>query len=383
MEVSTSKNDVFFQDTTKTTLLKNFGNHTLAYSAFLLDHYKSKNSQGYIPFHHSLNGSGDNLIIIVGDPIAQKQDYANIITEFIKKYTNNRIPFIGAQVGLECAIEFNEHGYCATNMGFELLINIPTFNTKGKHRSRLRRLLNTAINSGVYIKEIVIDESNRTELEYVSDIWLKSRVNKEDLRLLLSKPSFEHDPDTRVFCAYIKEHIVGFIIFDPMYEGENISGYYANIIRYLPYAPNGTSDLILNTALKRFKEEGKCQLSLGMSPLAELNHTRFEDLITRYLFQITYQFANQIYPFKNTYHHKRLYFDPNNIQSVKRPVYFISSGQRRIRDLLDLCQCIGLIPQNTYKNMLYYWINHIFQGIISKYTHKAQSSKIILDNTRY
>jgi len=130
--------------------------------------------------------------------------------------------------------------------------------------------------------------------------------------------------------AYLKEK--------GAHQVSNLSraGYYADIVRMIPGAPNGTSDLIIATALQEFIGEKATILSLGLAPLAKLAPCSNEPLFMRRLLSLLYVAGNRIYSFKGNYFHKEKY------RGEEVPVFYTTKHRNAFGELLRVFRLVGV-----------------------------------------
>lgn len=131
-------------------------------------------------------------------------------------------------------------------MGDEALIDLLSFDLglPGKRFAKLRPLRNKATVSGVTIREITYAEVPFEQVDAVSREWLSRKVNQRELNMLVRPLPSSDEPDVRKFAAFVRETLVGIVVFNPLYEGGAVIGYVADIERYAP-CPRGFHDLLL------------------------------------------------------------------------------------------------------------------------------------------
>jgi phosphatidylglycerol lysyltransferase len=183
-------------------------------------------------------------------------------------------------------------------------------------------------------------------VDRVSLSWLETKVNHRELAFLLRPLPLRDEPDVRKFFAFRGEELVGFVIFDPLYEGEKVLGYYADVERY-KRQPNGIHDLILLEAIRVFREEGRRVLSLGLAPLFHLDDEDHPSAsaLTRDLLRRMRDEVGPVYNFKGVSHHK-VYYNPR-----WEPTYFYSQRHDATGDILDVLSLIGLLAPEAVCNV--------------------------------
>lgn len=235
-------------------------------------------------------------------------------------------------------------------MGVETILDINSFDYKGKKKAKVRRWVNAAKNLDLKVSEEDFNQ-NYDDLKKISDEWLKSKGNNE-LNILLRPFPKENTEYSRVFLSKKDDKTNGFVIFDPMFENSQLIGYYANLCRFNNNSTSGAFDLIISNAIDKFKSENLKYLSLGLSPLAEVIPTNNDNYFVRKIAKLSFDYGESMYAFKGIDFHKKVYHDEK--QSFRRPVYFITKGHFPIFDITDTFSTIGIIPKN---NLLYPIIN--------------------------
>lgn len=323
------------------------GCFTMAYSllsdhGLVLDHFHipGQGIIGYAPYQ--------NLWIMNADPLCHPSQRKEVLSAFVHEGRQQGKKILAIQCGIETAQAFRALGYNANHMGVETILDVQAFDLNGKAKTKIRRWINTARNAGITVQEqrFCDDGILRAAMD-VSRRWLDSKVNTQELNIMTRKSRYCDEYGTRTFFAYQGDVLVGYIIFDPLYEKGKTIGYYADLCRIRPDAPNGTQDLIQYTALCRFREEGLRLLSLGISPLACIDdgHGFHNPLLTPVL-RLSYRFGNRMYAFHGLEFHKSAYH--NEKQGFRRPTYFISRGPLPFVEVIRCFALIGIVPEGGF-----------------------------------
>lgn len=245
--------------------------------------------------------------LVLSDPIfkySEKRFRIKLIQEFLNKY--NRVTFV--QTSKEFAellhIEFN---YFSTQIGNERLINIQEWGISGKKKQVIRTSYNQAVKNNIKIIENPFED----DFVAISSKWLNTRhVNKREINFLIrTHPYFEKD--TRTFCAYHSdESLMGYVIFDPIFENGNCVGYVPDISRSSPSFNQGIYYAIIVEAIKIFKVEGLRYLNLGLSPLIlEDNSKLYESKRLRYVLKLIRRYGKNLYNYNGINYTKSRFVD--------------------------------------------------------------------------
>ena len=330
-------------------LFLNHGDFTMAYSV-VVDENIALFESG-----HGILGYADTgkMRLFVGDPMCTQKNIDGLVDAFLEHSAGARV--VGLQCSRETGEAFHRRGYNATLMGVETILDVAGFDLKGKRKTKVRRWVNTARNAGLMVTEGRV-EGNQARMREISRQWLECKPS-EELKILL-RPMPNHDtPHARVFFA-ADDEMQGFVVFDPMFRDGRVMGYYADICRFSKTAPNGTFDLIINTALDVFRAEGVEQLSFGLSPLAEVRPCVTDNAVVRAIARINFAYGESMYPFQGIDFHKRAYhLEP---QSLRRPVYCITKGCAPVMDIIRTFGAVGIIPAGNPLAPL----GHVARGVL-------------------
>jgi phosphatidylglycerol lysyltransferase len=325
--------------------LKSYGDFCLAFSTTqpILEyfHIPDIGYLSYIRYKHILFSPREKIIIL-GNPICHETHYISIINKFLI-IKNQPIIFLHHDERLTNCLKALEY---KTNMfGTETILNLPTFTLKGKSRAKIRQWLNKASREQIICEEIQLTPLNYQYIKKISEAWLSKK--KFTNFGILTRPLMEiNEADVRFFIAKQHNQMIAFAGFDPMYQNQDIIGYYHNFDRMLPSAPNGTGAAILIHAMNKFHTEGIKSVSLGLSPLYKLKNYPTQNKFTLKALRFTFKNFNFIYPFKGNASHKKKFDGRTN------NIYF-SSKNNSIYELLII---LFALSPNSYLS------KHIFSA---------------------
>jgi lysylphosphatidylglycerol synthetase-like protein (DUF2156 family) len=261
--------------------------------------------------------------IVFSDPICAPADLADLIGRFLTR--DPRAAF--GVISEECAAVLRAMGFKVNCLGYEPLIPIQTYNTKGnwKELDLIKRARNETRREGLTIQEEDGDSLRRRgeELRALSAKWVASKkINDREIWLYARRPVFDHEEGVRKFVAYDQEQrVAGFAFYDPMYRGGEVFGYSANIVRCDEARFGRLATALHMEAMDAFKPEGKEVLNLLLAPFVKLDCGRFnEDWGARLFFTLSARFGNSIYNFNGLSFHKSKY------RGIERPLYFASNS---------------------------------------------------------
>ena len=312
--------------------LKDHGAHILSLSSLQPGmEYFDVPHVGYIAFR--TQGTRD---FALAHPICADTNLEKLIAAFLQEHP--RASFVQIDESLARLLR-EGFGYYTVRIGVECRLNAERWALQGKGKTHMRRWLNTAKNAQVTVRELGRDES-LPDIQRVSEAWLSTRTSGVELRFLVR--DFLKDPRCarlcRLFGAYKEGRLIGLVEFDPTFSGKAITGYYADLVRTAPGAPNGTSVLIIMTAMEAFQGEAICNLSLGLAPLAQLRPCQKEPPLIRQCLALLYRAGNSLYNFQGSYFHKEKY------RSQEVPVFYATKQANAFAEVIPLFRLIGVLP---------------------------------------
>ena len=212
-------------------------------------------------------------------------------------------------------------GFSVNEFGVEFNVAIQEHRVQGKAMKHLRTVLHNGA-KGVEVKELHPGEVPLDELTRISDGWLRAhRVNNRELQFLTRPPRFQEEWQVRKFYCFKDGRLVGFVFFDPFFQGGRCLGYCANILRCEGgLRPPGILDFAILTAMAKFREEGLQSLALGVAPLHDLQKYPGDNPILRICGQQLYRFGGSLYNFRELAFHKSRY------RGTMSKLYFCKRG---------------------------------------------------------
>jgi lysylphosphatidylglycerol synthetase-like protein (DUF2156 family) len=305
--------------------LKQHGREGIAYATLQAGMEYFIAETGYIAYtrvRHPLLAHRPKRIAF-SDPICAPGELPNLVRSFLAQ--DRRAAF--CVTSEECAAVLRSLGFKVNCIGYEPLIGVQTYNTRGnwKELDLIKRARNEARREGITIREE--DGAGlslrRQELESLSARWVTSKpINDREIWLYARRPVFDHEEGVRKFVAYDKEgRVAGFAFYDPMYCDGEVFGYSANIVRYDEQRFGRLATAMHLEAIEKFKAEDKEVLNLLLAPFGKLDCGSFnDDWGARLFFKLSARFGNAIYNFKGLAFHKSKY------RGVERPLYFASNS---------------------------------------------------------
>ena len=322
--------------------LKQYGRGSLAYSSLQAGmQYYMNDRLGYCAYV-PLSDSEDSVCVLA-DPICSKENLRAFLDAFLLEKKDP----IFLHASHDTAEILNECGFSVNELGVETIIEIQKFTLSGNKRQALRQARNNAKRDNLVCREVLSsDPEMRKAFRKISEDWMKHKVmNDSEMQFIVRPIVYVDEIDVRKFVALKGDTVVGFIIFDPIYENGKVKGYIANHLRSNLDRSYSVVDFILLEALDIFKAEGKEELSLGLSPLAKVDDSeefRHSKLLSAH-FKYSFEKANFLYNFKNLYRHKSKY-RPELPGAHEEKVYCCMKTRFLLVRIYDVYNVLGFHP---------------------------------------
>ena len=146
--------------------------------------------------------------------------------------------------------------------------NAASWEIASTHRRSVRQQCNRAKNKGVTIRRLAAEElAQAPTLSMVENVlrqWLDSR-QMSSLSFLVDLQPFHFASERRYYLAEVGASVVGFLAAVPVYARRG--WFFEDVIR-VPDAPNGTTELLIHTAMRDAQSANDSWITLGLSPLA-------------------------------------------------------------------------------------------------------------------
>jgi phosphatidylglycerol lysyltransferase len=311
--------------------LKQHGREALAYATLQAGMEYFITARGYLAYTtvtHPVFARRPKQIVF-SDPVGALADQRALIEEFREA----RPRFVFVCISEACAATLRGLGFKANCVGYESLLPVQTYNTKGnwKELDLIKRARNEAKREGLTIREEPdIARVDREQLAAVSKSWIGGKpVNDREIWFFARRPVFEHEEDVRKFVAYDREgRVAGFAFYDPIYRDGRVCGYAANILRSDERRFGRLPTALHMEAMETFKPEGKEVLNLLLAPCVNLEGGAFnDDWISKLFFRLCERYGHHIYNFRGLSFHKAKY------RGQPRFLYFASDRAMPSNDI--------------------------------------------------
>jgi phosphatidylglycerol lysyltransferase len=210
--------------------------------------------------------------VVAGAPVSAPERLLSVMEEF-EEWAGNRklkVCYFGAGKRLE-SIARENRGYSMISLGAQPEWDPACWPDIVASKESLRAQLNRARNKGVSISQWPSSRAtDNSDLRRCLAEWLDTR-GLPPLHFLVEPETLNRLEDRKVFVAERDGSVVGFLVLSPV-PARN--GWLVEQIIRGSRAPNGTSELLLDSAMRESAKAGANYLTLGLSPLSE--NSRFD-----------------------------------------------------------------------------------------------------------
>jgi phosphatidylglycerol lysyltransferase len=213
--------------------------------------------------------------VVAGAPVCERELLPQVVAAFEADAAKQRqrVCYFCAAGRLEGLLQ-SDAAYASVVLGAQPIWNPARWaDGLAKHAS-LRAQLNRARNKGVTISAWQGgDAAGIAALHRVLDEWLASR-GMPPLHFLAEAQTLDNILDRRLWVATMGEQIVGFLVASPV---PLRNGWLIEQTIRGQEAPNGTTELLIDSAVRALAEEGAEYLTLGLVPLSQQAPLNLED----------------------------------------------------------------------------------------------------------
>jgi phosphatidylglycerol lysyltransferase len=208
-----------------------------------------------------------NVLLVAGAPVCAAEALGSVAAAFEQFARDLR-----CRVCYVCAAERMREVAAQSRAHATIVIGAqPVWNPRGwarviETRRSLRAQLARARNKGVTIESLPCAQGrSNPELERVLDEWLTAR-GLPPLHFMVEPRTFDGAVADRVLLiARRGGSAVAFLVASPVVAR---NGFLIEQVARSPRAPNGVSELLIDSAMRRFAEDGRDYVTLGLVALS-------------------------------------------------------------------------------------------------------------------
>jgi phosphatidylglycerol lysyltransferase len=204
--------------------------------------------------------------VVAGAPVCAPQELESIVAEFETECVmrKRRVCYFGAEERLETLLR-PKRSHSLVLLGAQPSWNPSHWASIIAGKASLRAQLNRARNKEVTVAPMwAAEDTELAGLRRVLDEWLATR-GLPPMHFLVEPRTLTRLFDRRVFVARVKGETVAFLVASPAPARK---GWLIEQFVRGRNAPNGTVELLLDTAMRTFAGEGFEYVTLGLAPLS-------------------------------------------------------------------------------------------------------------------
>ena len=204
--------------------------------------------------------------VVAGAPIAPATELAHVAARFTEaaRAARRRVCFFATEQRFAAAVPLR-----TLHVGEQPVWDPTSWDATVRKTSSLKEQLRRARAKGVTVRrvpgsELSLGATTRTEIEALIERWLGQR-SMAPMGFLVDVQPFTFADERQYFVAEHASAIVGFLAVVPVYAR---NGWFLEDLLRAPDAPNGTSEALVDAALRRAAELGSSYATLGLAPMA-------------------------------------------------------------------------------------------------------------------
>lgn len=257
-------------------------------------------------------------ILAAGEPVCAGPDLPAAVAAFEEFAASRKckVCYVCASSALGEILAGSDR-HAAVAMGAQPVWNPARWSAIVRARSSLRAQLHRSRNKGVQIERgEPASAGSEPEIRRVLREWLDSR-HLPPMHFMVEPDVLSGIVDDRVLLtAMCKGRLVAFLVASPVAAR---NGYLIEELARAPYAPNGTSELLIDSAMAHFAAQGCTFVTMGLVALAS-GTIEGNPLWVFWLMKIARAHANRFYNFRGL-ERFRAKMEPEGWE----PVYLISN----------------------------------------------------------
>lgn len=234
-----------------------------------------------------------NNVIVFGDPLCDPDHLNDLTNAFHAQFKDVKNIIYMAATERFMQGSLNHHCEAAIGIGQEIILD-PTKDPRketGYRASLLRRNCKGALRNNVQIDEYK-DNDNAVEqkIEAVGEAWLNNRQGPQVY--LQNVNIFSHREHRRYFYAKHQDKIIGVLILNRL---DAYQGWVISFSMVCQGAPNGTSELLIVTALEKLGQENCHYFAIGTVPIASIDDIHGLNPMTSWCIRKSYGMALKMF----------------------------------------------------------------------------------------
>ena len=210
--------------------------------------------------------SSGGVRVVAGAPVCAEDALPRVAEEFEDDAAKSgeTVCYFGAEARLE-GVYRNSQEHSPVLLGAQPVWRPAEWPDIVAKNSSIRAQLNRARNKGVVITEWTVESArNDAALHECLHLWLESK-GLPPLHFVIEPETLDRLENRRIFVAERDGRVEAFLVLSPIPER---MGWLTEQFPHRPGAPNGTVELMMDTAIRALAEDGCEYVTLGLSPLS-------------------------------------------------------------------------------------------------------------------
>jgi len=323
-------------------IIDEYGASSLARLALLRDKAYFFSPSGQSVVAYVVKG---RAALALGDPIGPADDRSETIFTFRQFCDRNDWYPVFYETDPTQLPLYATHGFQWVQIGEEAIVDLKTFNLRGKANQNLRTACNRLTKSGhtVQIFRPPISDDLINQLKPVSDEWLQNKPGGEK-QFSIGWFDRSYLQDCHIGVVYNAGGRI--VAFANLLSGYNRQEITVDLMRHRAMVENGTMDFLFVSLFQHFQQLGYDTFSLSLSPLAGVGTTPEARRIEKGLHYF-FEHLNRFYNFKGLHQFKEK-FHPR-----WEPRYLVFLNRAMLPDI-----AVGLVRADSGDRLLdYLWSN--------------------------
>jgi len=290
-----------------------------------------------------------DVALLAGDPIGPREDIGPTINAFRAFCEENGWAPAFYQVQESWLPLYHAAGFETLKIGEEALIDLQTFDTKGKVKDDLRSAINRAKREGwqfLFFDQPIDNSELIAQIEAVSEDWLADKFGGEMGFTMGGTPIAGSDETLVTLATDATGRVMAFMTWAPMY---GVRGWAGDLMRRVSDAPGGVMDYLIVSTINQLRERGDQVISLGLAPLANVESENPDAILSLEKgLELIYERFNTVYHFKSLHDFKQK-FSPRwesrylicpGLATLPRVVYALVNAQMPHFGLSELAKLV-------------------------------------------
>jgi len=207
-----------------------------------------------------------NTRVVAGAPVCASERLAEVVDELRRdaRRSHDDVVYFGAGTRLERLLDDRAHHLL--RLGAQPVWAPGAWDSIVRHKASLRAQIHRARNKGVRVERWRAGQGEPAQLEAVLAHWLRTR-GLPPLRFMTETRLLDDLRDRKVFIARRADaEVIGFLVATPIPAR---FGWLVEQWPRVPSAPNGTTHLLVDAAMRSFAADDASFVTLGLAPLSE------------------------------------------------------------------------------------------------------------------